>query len=81
MRILWQLGKQTKSIGRNGIIKTTGVEVTKRYDNSVDIEPVDSRGRVANCTITLADDPDALRDIAQVLLTISKNLRSQRKKG
>ena len=47
-----QLKDRPTSIGRNGTIKTSGLEIYSG-DNDIYIFPLTSRGHVANCSIAI----------------------------
>ncbi len=70
--ILWCSGRITNFHGRNGTGKMIGIEImaTKDY---VDLQPITSRGRPANCHIEL--DRKALAQVIEVLEAIDAGRR------
>ncbi len=68
------------SIGRNGTLKTSGVTV-KPLVGEVWLQAVTSKGSEARCVISLPEDPEALRELAAVLLMTAEDLQSAQAEG
>lgn len=62
--------------GRNGHGIAVALEVW-RHEGVVELSPITSKGRVANCAIQVPDDPDALRELASRLVAIADAVASK----
>ena len=70
MNYIFENGNKTTSIGRNGILTTTGIEVLQTNDpqyGKVAISPITSRGTVGNCMITIPNRKEDIRSLIEML--------------
>jgi hypothetical protein len=70
--ISWPPGRVTHFHGRNGTGKMIGIEIMASEDY-VDLQPITSRSRPANCHIEL--DREALGQVIEVLQAIDARRR------
>jgi len=63
------------SQGRNGDIQTIGVIVTDN-GTDVDIQPITSKSKIGNCSVCLPSNPAVLRDLANKLNCLAKEIEN-----
>jgi len=64
------------SLGRNGPIKTSGVEVFV-VGNEVWMSPLTSKGGVGRCHVAIPSDPNILTTLAGLLLECADHLEKE----
>ncbi len=69
---MFKSNRVTESLGRNGCMKTTGIDIYRRTDGNIELSPVTSKGTRGRCSVAIPKE-----DVAEVMNAVISMIQKE----